>query len=94
MTLARSRSASQVRPRLAAGPDASGMRLVAARGLIDSASRPDEAAELRSWLETGALPGGPDLDSGLRWQIRISPARTINAAATKRSAPGRELECV
>lgn len=54
-----------------AGPDASGMRLVAARGLIDSASRPDEVARLRSWLEAGAVPGGPDLDSRLRWQIML-----------------------
>jgi aminopeptidase N len=57
--------------RRAAGPDASGMRLVAARGLIDSASRPDEVAELRSWLEAGALPGDLDLDSRLRWQIML-----------------------
>ncbi|HXO23204.1 MAG TPA: aminopeptidase N, partial [Streptosporangiaceae bacterium] len=57
--------------RRAAGPDASGMRLVAARGLIDSASRPDEVAELRSWFEAGGLPGGPDLDSRLRWQIML-----------------------
>jgi aminopeptidase N len=55
----------------AAGPDASGMQLVAARGLIDSASRPDEVAELRSWLEAGGLPGGPELDSRLRWQIML-----------------------
>lgn len=57
--------------REAAGPDAGGMRLVAARGLIDSASRPDEVAELRSWLQAGGLPGGPDLDSRLRWQIML-----------------------
>jgi aminopeptidase N len=57
--------------RRASGPDASGMRLVAARGLIDSASRPDEVAELQSWLEAGGLPGGPDLDSRLRWQIML-----------------------
>jgi aminopeptidase N len=57
--------------RRATGPDASGMRLVAARGLIDSASRPDEVAELRSWLEAGFVPDGPDLDSRLRWQILL-----------------------
>jgi len=57
--------------RRAAGPDASGMRLTAARGVIDSASRPDEVAELRSWLRAGAVPGGPDLDSRLRWQIML-----------------------
>jgi aminopeptidase N len=55
----------------AAGPDADGMRLVAARGLIDSASDPDQVAELRSWLQAGGLPGGPDLDSRLRWQIML-----------------------
>jgi aminopeptidase N len=49
--------------------DADGMSLVAARGLIDSASRPDEVATLRSWLDAGRWPGGPDLDSRLRWQI-------------------------
>src|SRR5260370_7043018 len=47
------------------------MRLVAARGLIDGASRPEEVAELRSWLEAGAVPGGPDLGSCLRWQIML-----------------------
>ena len=57
--------------RQSAGPDASGMQLVAARGLIDSASRPDEVAELRSWLKAGAVPGGPDLDSRLCWQIML-----------------------
>jgi aminopeptidase N len=57
--------------RQAAGPDASGMRLVAARGLIDTASRPDQVSELRAWLEAGAVPGGPDLDSRLRWQIML-----------------------
>ena len=57
--------------RQAAGPDAGGMRLVAARGLIDSATTPDQVAELRSWLQAGGLPGGPDLDSRLRWQIML-----------------------
>jgi aminopeptidase N len=55
----------------AAGPDPNGMQLVAVRGLIDSASRPDEVAELRSWLKAGGLPDGPDLDSRLRWQIML-----------------------
>jgi aminopeptidase N len=52
-----------------AGDDADGMRLVAGRGLIDSASGPDDVANLRSWLAAGRWPGGPDLDSRLRWQI-------------------------
>ena len=47
------------------------MRLVGGRGLIDSASRPDEVATLRSWLAAGRWPGGPDLDSRLRWQIML-----------------------
>jgi aminopeptidase N len=55
----------------AAGPDADGMRLAAGRGLIDSASRPDEVVTLRSWLETERWPGGSDLDSRLRWQIML-----------------------
>jgi aminopeptidase N len=54
-----------------AGEDADGMRLVGGRGLIDSASRPDEVAMLRSWLAAGRWPGGPDLDSRLRWQIML-----------------------
>jgi aminopeptidase N len=82
----------------AAGPDASGVRLVAARGLIDSASRPDEVVELRSWLEAGGLPGGPDLDSRLRWQVMLRLAvlgaagrREIEAEAGRdTTAPGQQ----
>ena len=51
--------------------DADGMRLVAARGLIDSASGPDDVAALWSWLAAGRVPGGPDTDSRLRWQILL-----------------------
>jgi aminopeptidase N len=54
-----------------AGEDADGMRLVAGRGLIDSASRPDEVATLRAWLEAGEWPGGTALDSRLRWQVML-----------------------
>ena len=54
-----------------AGDDAAGMALVAGRGLIDSASGPDEVATLRSWLQAGRWPGGPELDSRLRWQIMV-----------------------
>ena len=36
--------------------DEDGMRLVAGRGLIDSASRPDDIATLRSWLAAGRYP--------------------------------------
>jgi aminopeptidase N len=51
--------------------DSSGMRLVAARGLIDSASSPDDIAALRSWRSAARVPGGPDLDSRLHWQILL-----------------------
>ena len=47
------------------------MRLVAARGLIDSAAGPDDISALWSWLAAGRVPGGPDLDSRLRWQILL-----------------------
>ncbi len=46
-------------------------RLVAVRGLIDSASGPDDVTALWSWLAAGRVPGGPDLDSRLRWQILL-----------------------
>jgi aminopeptidase N len=54
-----------------ASRDTDGIRLVAVRGLIDSASRPADIALLRSWLAAGRLPGGPDIDSRLRWQILL-----------------------
>jgi aminopeptidase N len=71
-----------------AGPDADGMRLVAGRGLIDSASDPDEVAALRSWLQTGRWPVGPELDSNLRWQImlRLSVLGAIERAEIEREA--------
>jgi len=56
-------------PQLAGGDDE--MRLVAVRGLIDSASGPDDISALWSWLAAGRVPGGPDLDSRLRWQILL-----------------------
>jgi len=54
-----------------AGDDADGLRLAAVRGLIDSASSPDDVARLRGWLTAGRLPGGPEIDHGLRWQILL-----------------------
>ncbi len=51
-----------------AGPD---MRLLAGRGLIDSASSPAEIAVLRSWLKAKHWPASQDLDSRLRWQIML-----------------------
>jgi aminopeptidase N len=74
--------------RRVAGPDADGMRLVAGRGLIDSASGPDEVAALRSWLQTGRWPVGPELDSNLRWQImlRLSVLGAVERAEIEREA--------
>jgi aminopeptidase N len=69
--------------------DPDGMPLVAARGLIDSASRPDEIATLRSWLEAEHWPGGPDLDSRLRWQIIL---RLTILGAASRPEIDREAE--
>jgi aminopeptidase N len=77
--------------------DDGGMRLIAGRGLIDSASRPDEVAALRSWLAAGRLPGGPDLDSRLRWQIllrlavlgALAPAEIGREAAADTTAAGQ-----
>ncbi len=65
-----------------AGQDPAGLRLIAARTLIDSASRPGDVAALWSWLEAGQLPGGPDLDSRLRWQIllRLTVLGALEAA--------------
>jgi aminopeptidase N len=57
------------------------MRLVAARGLIDSASGPDDISALWSWLAAGRVPGGPDLDSRLRWQILLR--LTVLGAASR-----------
>ncbi|MGD0064522.1 MAG: aminopeptidase N [Streptosporangiaceae bacterium] len=65
-----------------AGEDTDGLRLIAARTLIDCASRADDIAALRSWLDAGRLPGGPDLDSRLRWQIllRLAVLGALDAA--------------
>jgi aminopeptidase N len=71
-----------------ASGDSDGMRLVAGRGLIDSAFRPDDIAALRSWLAAGRLPGGPELDSRLRWQIllRCSVLGALGVAEIEREA--------
>jgi aminopeptidase N len=61
-------------PHPAAHPGPEGgdeMRLVAVRGLIDSASGPDDVSALWSWLAAGRVPGGPDLDTRLRWRILL-----------------------
>ena len=77
--------------------DDGGMRLVAARGLIDSATSPDDMAALWSWLAAGRAPGGPDLDSRLRWQILLrlsvlgaaSRAEIEHDASQDRTAAGQ-----
>ncbi len=77
--------------------DPDGMRLVAGRGLIESASRPDDIAALRSWLAAGQLPGGQDLDSRFRWQIllrlavlgALDPAKLEREASADTTADGR-----
>jgi aminopeptidase N len=56
-------------------------RLVAVRGLIDSVSGPDDISALWSWLAAGRVPGGPDLDSRLRWQILLR--LTVLGAASR-----------
>ncbi|MBV2155316.1 aminopeptidase N [Kitasatospora sp. SUK 42] len=52
-------------------PDRTGLRLVAARGVIGTAAGESQAAELRDWLAAGTLPGGPVLDPDLRWQLLL-----------------------
>jgi aminopeptidase N len=80
-----------------ASGDADGMRLVAGRALIDSAARPADIATLRSWLAAGRLPGGPDVDSRLRWQIllrlavlgALDPAQIEHEAGLDSTAAGQ-----
>jgi aminopeptidase N len=75
-------------PRLASSASEAGgaggdneMRLVAVRGLIDSASGPGDISALWSWLAAGRVPGGPDLDARLRWQILLR--LTVLGAASR-----------
>jgi aminopeptidase N len=75
-----SRLASGAREADGAGGDDE-MRLVAVRGLIDSASGPGDISALWSWLAAGRVPGGPDLDSRLRWQILLR--LTVLGAASR-----------
>jgi aminopeptidase N len=73
--------------------DGGELRLVAVRGLIDSASGPDGVAALWSWLAAGRAPGGPDLDARLRWQIllRLTVLGAASRAEIEHQA-GREPE--
>ncbi|NEB75113.1 aminopeptidase N [Streptomyces sp. SID14478] len=56
-----------------------GLRLTAVRHLIDAARHADV---IRGWLDSGAVPGGPDLDPELRWRIlgRLSVLGTVDEA--------------
>ncbi len=52
---------------------ASDLRLIAVRELVATSVEAD-ADEIESWLAAGAVPGGPTLDSDLRWRalLRLS----------------------
>ncbi|MFE4519063.1 aminopeptidase N [Kitasatospora sp. NPDC056783] len=52
-------------------PDGTGLRLLAVRGVIGTATGGAQAAELRDWLTAGTVPGGPELDPDLRWQLLL-----------------------
>lgn len=43
-----------------------GLRLTAVRHFIDAAGQP---GALQEWLESGSVPGGPELDPELRWRV-------------------------
>ncbi|MCM1971455.1 aminopeptidase N [Streptomyces sp. G1] len=72
-----------------------GLRLLAVRTLVDSATQPDTIA---GWLAEGTVPGGPELDPELRWRIlaRLSvlgaadEAGIDEALAADPSGTGRE----
>ncbi|MFZ3469579.1 aminopeptidase N [Streptomyces sp. 4.24] len=72
-----------------------GLRLVAVRTLISSATQPDTVA---AWLAEGTVPGGPELDPALRWRIlaRLSVLGAVGesgideALTADPSAAGRE----
>ncbi|MFB6981723.1 aminopeptidase N [Streptomyces scopuliridis] len=73
----------------------SGLRLTAVRHFIDAATHPDA---LQEWLESGSVPGGPELDPELRWRVltrlavlgAVDPADIDAELARDPSATGRE----
>ncbi|MFI6767659.1 aminopeptidase N [Streptomyces sp. NPDC050355] len=80
------------------GPEngtATGLRLVAVRALISSATTPEG---IQDWLDDGSVPGGPHLDPELRWRILgrlatlgATTPEAIDAELTRDpSATGRE----
>ncbi|MGW6705397.1 aminopeptidase N [Streptomyces sp. NPDC054956] len=72
-----------------------GLRLLAVRTFIDSATRPEIPA---AWLAEDTVPGGPELDPELRWRIlaRLSVLGAVGEAdidaalAADPSATGQE----
>ncbi|MFE6893253.1 aminopeptidase N [Streptomyces sp. NPDC057694] len=56
-----------------------GLRLTAVRHLIDAAQYADV---IRDWYDSGAVPGGPELDPELRWRIlgRLSVLGAVDDA--------------
>ena len=59
-------------PEAASGSSSTaGLRLAAARGVIDAAVSPDDIEELRACLADDAMPGGRVLDADLRWRILL-----------------------
>ncbi|WP_425835121.1 aminopeptidase N [Streptomyces fractus] len=56
-----------------------GLRLTAVRHFIDAARHADV---IRDWYDSGAVPGGPELDPELRWRIlgRLSVLGTVDEA--------------
>ncbi|MBM9505569.1 aminopeptidase N [Actinacidiphila acididurans] len=75
--------------------------LAATRVLVDSAvgsAGDQDVADLRTWYDTGAIPGGPAVDGELRWRLLLrltvlghADAKDIDAElARDPSAKGRE----
>ncbi|MFE4909994.1 aminopeptidase N [Streptomyces sp. NPDC056652] len=72
-----------------------GLRLTAVRHFIDAATQPDA---LQEWLESGGVPGGPELDPELRWRVltrlavlgAVDPAAIDAELARDPSATGQE----
>ncbi|MYW66373.1 aminopeptidase N [Streptomyces sp. SID8379] len=56
-----------------------GLRLTAVRHLVDAAQYADV---IRDWYDSGAVPGGPELDPELRWRIlgRLSVLGAVDDA--------------
>jgi aminopeptidase N len=50
---------------------APGLRLAAVRESIKCAETPEALAEMRDWLRAQRVPGGPDLNPDLRWDVLV-----------------------